>query len=656
MASTLAATPQRNRRKCRDARFNLDLIVTRFSQGELLDRLPRRRHRRWGQTVQVVVDRSERLVPYWADQDLVRHRLKRLYPRHAFQVAWMIDGLSEPVIASGRQRGQAYELPPSGTLVLILGDLGCLEQTGDACGRSWLRLVQRLQENGNRVAALVPCAGADRGPAAGRLPPDPLGTFRAAPPAGPIHRQDIAARAHRLLRLVSPAVRIEPGFSLSVRRLLSAAESEPGAEADVWQHPAIVSTSSSAATMDPDHAKRLRAEFDQQEDPEIRDRVLDLLARWRQGLPPEIYFEEILSLSWATRQRLPEDVNRAAEEFFLRLDDQWRGGEPASAVAACQRAWFGRVRGRADRRGLEEPRRGSGPASNVAGQRRRPGTRRPATRLRPRQNPRHSRPSGPTVLRLPSRRRPPVRLLARPAGAVRRRPRCAASPQYPPAGRPHPWEASCAPCTPRNGLIHVASVTRDAFWQSGQPPAWAVDWGEDEFGRWVAFEIAGVRQRMRWIEPGTFRMGSPEDEPGRYGEEFGDWNEGPQHEVTISRGFWLFDTACTQALWQAVMGDNPSRFQSPDRPVEQVSWEDCQTVPHEDQRTRAGTRSVPADRSPVGICLPGGDRYGDLRRSAGDPRREQWSTLDPIAWYAATAARIRTGQRLRLDGLAEQAV
>ena len=38
----------------------------------------------------------------------------------------------------------------------------------------------------------------------------------------------------------------------------------------------------------------------------------------------------------------------------------------------------------------------------------------------------------------------------------------------------------------------------------------------------------------------------------------------------------MFDTACTQALWQAVMGDNPSHFKGPDRPVEQVSWDDVQ--------------------------------------------------------------------------------
>jgi formylglycine-generating enzyme required for sulfatase activity len=79
-----------------------------------------------------------------------------------------------------------------------------------------------------------------------------------------------------------------------------------------------------------------------------------------------------------------------------------------------------------------------------------------------------------------------------------------------------------------------------------------------------------VTQRLRWISPGRFWMGSPEGELERRE------NEGPRHEVTISKGFWLFDTACTQALWEAVMGGNPSSFKGLDRPVEQVSWNDVQ--------------------------------------------------------------------------------
>jgi formylglycine-generating enzyme required for sulfatase activity len=63
-------------------------------------------------------------------------------------------------------------------------------------------------------------------------------------------------------------------------------------------------------------------------------------------------------------------------------------------------------------------------------------------------------------------------------------------------------------------------------------------------------------------------MGSPEDEPERFDDE------GPRHTVTLTRGFWLADSACTQALWHAVMGTTPSYFSRYDErhPVEQVSW------------------------------------------------------------------------------------
>lgn len=101
------------------------------------------------------------------------------------------------------------------------------------------------------------------------------------------------------------------------------------------------------------------------------------------------------------------------------------------------------------------------------------------------------------------------------------------------------------------------------------PARWAIAWGMDRFGYWQAFAIEGVRQVMRWIPPGTFLMGSPEDEPERFDDE-------TQHEVTLTRGFWLGETTVTQALWQALAGENPSRFgDDPDCPVEQVSGEDC---------------------------------------------------------------------------------
>ncbi|MGH8548376.1 MAG: formylglycine-generating enzyme family protein [Methylococcales bacterium] len=105
----------------------------------------------------------------------------------------------------------------------------------------------------------------------------------------------------------------------------------------------------------------------------------------------------------------------------------------------------------------------------------------------------------------------------------------------------------------------------------GFPEPWASDWGEDDCGLWMGFRIDGIRQGLRWIPPGTFLMGSPESEQGRDSDE-------TQHQVTLSQGFWLADTACTQALWMALMGENsnPSLFQGKDRPVETVRWDDVQ--------------------------------------------------------------------------------
>jgi eukaryotic-like serine/threonine-protein kinase len=89
---------------------------------------------------------------------------------------------------------------------------------------------------------------------------------------------------------------------------------------------------------------------------------------------------------------------------------------------------------------------------------------------------------------------------------------------------------------------------------------------------------------MMFIPPGTFRMGSPEDEVDRY-----DW-EGPQTDVIISQGFWIGKYEVTQGDYLAVMGNNPSYFNGIlnegtewetdygtdlTRPVEQVSWNDA---------------------------------------------------------------------------------
>ena len=74
--------------------------------------------------------------------------------------------------------------------------------------------------------------------------------------------------------------------------------------------------------------------------------------------------------------------------------------------------------------------------------------------------------------------------------------------------------------------------------------------------------------KLMLIPPGMFLMGSPEGEEHRYAPY-----EGPQHEVIITRPFYLGIYPVTQREFEAVMGYNPSCFKdSPDHPADQVSW------------------------------------------------------------------------------------
>ena len=92
----------------------------------------------------------------------------------------------------------------------------------------------------------------------------------------------------------------------------------------------------------------------------------------------------------------------------------------------------------------------------------------------------------------------------------------------------------------------------------------------------LELEIFGELHAFRYCPPGTFLMGSPEDEMVSIDGEEEHLDNETQHEVTLTRGFWLGETPVTQKQWTAVMGENPSYFKGDDLPVETVSWNDCQ--------------------------------------------------------------------------------
>jgi formylglycine-generating enzyme required for sulfatase activity len=99
-------------------------------------------------------------------------------------------------------------------------------------------------------------------------------------------------------------------------------------------------------------------------------------------------------------------------------------------------------------------------------------------------------------------------------------------------------------------------------------------------------------------------------------------NEKPRHQVQLTRGFWLFDTPCTQALWQAVMSKNPSFFKGEKRPVEWVSWDICQEFIAKVNDLLPGLRlQLPTEAQWEYACRAGTEtsRYDEK--------------LDVIAWY-----------------------
>ena len=107
---------------------------------------------------------------------------------------------------------------------------------------------------------------------------------------------------------------------------------------------------------------------------------------------------------------------------------------------------------------------------------------------------------------------------------------------------------------------------------------------------------SSVNLEMIWVEPGTFTMGSPVSEANRQSDE-------TQHNVTLTKGFYLGKYEVTQAQYEAVMTGNtnglsptPSQvFGNPNRPVFFVSWDDVQVF-----LSRLNAVEQAAGRLPVG--------------------------------------------------------
>ena len=133
----------------------------------------------------------------------------------------------------------------------------------------------------------------------------------------------------------------------------------------------------------------------------------------------------------------------------------------------------------------------------------------------------------------------------------------------------------------------------------------------------------GVKMEMVYVAPGSFTMGSPESEEDRFDNE-------TQHRVTLTKGYWLGKYEVTQRQWGSVMGNNPSSSKGPDRPVENVSWEDCQRfiakVDAEARRQFGGGARLPTEAEWEYAC-----RAGTTGPYGGN------GNLDDMGWYGGNS-------------------
>jgi len=133
------------------------------------------------------------------------------------------------------------------------------------------------------------------------------------------------------------------------------------------------------------------------------------------------------------------------------------------------------------------------------------------------------------------------------------------------------------------------------------------------------FEVGGVLFNMVWVEGGTFRMGATSEQVS------GAWdNEKPVHSVTLS-GYYIGKTVVTQALWEAVMGSNPSYWKGDNLPVERVSWDDCQEFIRKLNSLTGQHFRLPTEAEWEFACRGGNNSRG--YKYSGS------NYIDNVAWY-----------------------
>ena len=147
--------------------------------------------------------------------------------------------------------------------------------------------------------------------------------------------------------------------------------------------------------------------------------------------------------------------------------------------------------------------------------------------------------------------------------------------------------------------------------------------GTSLFGNTITIPVKnGINIEMVKVEAGSFDMGAtPEMRSLQYPYD----DEKPDHRVTLTKNYYIGKYEVTQALWQVVMGNNPSRFKGDDLPVERVSWKRCQDFISK-LNSLTGKRFRLPTEAEWEYAARGGNKSRGYRYSGSN-------TLDDVAWY-----------------------
>ncbi|VEN73410.1 putative Formylglycine-generating enzyme, required for sulfatase activity, contains SUMF1/FGE domain [Candidatus Desulfarcum epimagneticum] len=591
-----------------------------------VDAFPREQKKAWAPVCRLLLDFDTRLTPFWSDMSGLQKGIEKLRGRLGLETYILENGPEESWRKWGDDRRKTRPgAPEPGSPVLIASDLGAFDSTGRFL-KSWLRFGKRLRRAGFVPVVLNPCPPGrwekewtgvfqvvrwDRG----RRLPRMDASRRIKTPLSlekPPDEKAEKARAKRLLGLLSPAVWVENALLRAIRLLLPRKSVDAGTEAAVWNHEDTHACSLGFALKNEvidDYFER----FLEKKPEKFRDKVLDVIQNRHSYFSDALKGEEAF-IAGALAGR---DTGRA-EMFMRRFVATILQG--ALSEHGGETAWFDRLTARRfDHPNMWEKSEALAAAWGIINRER---CLKGSCKL-PRQMDASRiawvfEDSGPP-LHLKVSQRGEQFVVCDKSAALEVGPEGWSAVGSPVAELTSgdftlqaewmdedggesdlfylsPGKPLQIPISDSNRLVlhtdhddlTVTSLERPSWAEAvgrdknglflipqGEEldqrfywPRWSDRLGNDDYGMYADFVIAGVQQRFRWIKPGRFMMGSPEDEPGRFDDEL-------LHEVVITEGFWLADTACSQKLWEAVMGNNPSEFKGEKRPVDSVSWYDC---------------------------------------------------------------------------------